>query len=176
MNRTDHNSDSPRTSLPIAYLGIFLTLAVIFGYVEALIPVPVPVPGIKLGLTNLVITAVLYVYGYRYALIISSVRVVIIGFLFGNLFSILYGLAGAVLSLTAMALLKKTGKFKVIGISALGGVMHNVGQVLMAAAVVTCFPVKWYLPILMVAGLGAGILTGFADALIIPRIHRFGVR
>ena len=95
----DPYTDFPLLKPSIAFLGIFLALAVIFGYVEALIPVPVPVPGIKLGLTNLVITAILYVYGYRQALVITTLRVFIIGFLFGNLFSIAYGLTGAVLSL-----------------------------------------------------------------------------
>lgn len=177
MNRTSNTSTDPAMIRPsTAYLGIFLALAVVFGYVEALIPVPVPVPGIKLGLTNLVITAILYVYGYKEALVITVLRVFIIGFLFGNLFSIVYGLAGAILSLTAMALVKRTGLFRVISVSAAGGVMHNTGQVIMAYFMVTGFPVNWYLPLLMLAGVGAGLLTGIADALIIPRLHRFGVR
>lgn len=175
-NRTEPHTKQSEEMPHTAYLGIFLALAVVFGYVEALIPLPVPVPGIKLGLTNLVITAVLYVYGYKEALIITSLRVLIIGFLFGNLFSILYGLAGAILSLTVMALLKRTGGFRVIGVSAAGGVAHNTGQVIMAAFMVTGFPVRWYLPVLMLAGLMAGILTGIADALILPRLFRFGVR
>ena len=169
-------ADAGLTRPPTAYLGIFLALAVIFGYIEALIPVPVPVPGIKLGLANLVSTAILYVYGYREAITITILRVFIIGFLFGNLFSIVYGLSGAVLSLTTMAFLRKTGLFRVISVSAAGGVMHNTGQVMAAYFCVTGFPVAWYLPLLMLAGTGAGILTGIADALIIPRLHRFGVR
>ena len=172
----DSNTDFTMLKPSTAYLGIFLALAVIFGYVEALIPVPVPVPGIKLGLTNLVITAILYVYGYREALVITALRVFIIGFLFGNLFSIAYGLTGAVLSLTVMALMKRTGLFGVIGVSAAGGVSHNIAQVMTAYFMVTGFPVRWYMPILMLAGVGAGILTGIADVMIIPRLHRFGVR
>lgn len=172
----DQNTDFTMLKPSTAFLGIFLALAVIFGYVEALIPVPVPVPGIKLGLTNLVITAILYVYGYREALVITALRVFIIGFLFGNLFSIAYGLTGAVLSLTVMAFLKRTGLFEVIGVSAAGGVSHNIAQVMTAYFMVTGFPVRWYMPILMLAGVGAGILTGIADVMIIPRLHRFGVR
>ena len=172
----DPNTDFTMLKPSTAFLGIFLALAVIFGYVEALIPVPVPVPGIKLGLTNLVITAILYVYGYREALVVTALRVFIIGFLFGNLFSIAYGLTGAVLSLTVMAFLKRTGLFGVIGVSAAGGVSHNIAQVMTAYFMVTGFPVRWYMPILMLAGVGAGILTGIADVMIIPRLHRFGVR
>lgn len=157
-------------------MGIFLALAVIFGYVESLIPIPIPVPGVKLGLANLVVTAMLYVYPLRAAFLITVLRVLIIGFLFGNLFSIMYGLCGAVLSLCVMALAKKTNKFRIIGVSALGGVAHNVGQCLLAYLTVRGFPVRWYLPFLMLAGLAAGILIGVADTLIIPRLHRFGVR
>lgn len=172
----DSNLYGMNGTLPTAYLGVFLALAVIFGYVEALIPVPIPVPGVKLGLANLVVTAMLYVYPVRAAFLVTTLRVLIIGFLFGNMFSIMYGLSGALLSLCVMALAKKTNKFRVIGVSALGGTAHNVGQCLMAYLTVRGFPVRWYLPFLMLAGLFAGILIGIADALIIPRLHRFGVR
>ncbi|MDO4803240.1 MAG: Gx transporter family protein [Lachnospiraceae bacterium] len=181
LNEIAHSKEKekktvPQEEIPLSYLGFFLALAVIFGYVESLVPVPIPIPGIKLGLPNLVITAILYAYSFKAALIITIVRVFIIGFLFGNLFSIMYGLCGAILSLLFMALAKRTGMFRIAGVSALGGVMHNVGQCLMAFATVRGFPIMWYLPILMLAGLAAGILTGIADALIIPRIHRYGVR
>lgn len=155
-----------------AYLGLFMALAIIFGYIESLIPVPVPVPGMKLGLTNLVIAAILYIYSWREAIVISAVRVVVLGFLFGNLFSIVYGLSGAILSLIVMALLKATGKFSVVGVSCGGGVAHNTAQVIAATFMVTGFPWNWYLPILMIAGLIAGLMIGIADAIIIPRISK----
>ena len=158
-----------------AYLGLFMALAIIFGYIESLIPVPVPVPGMKLGLTNLVIATILYLYSWREAIVISALRVVVLGFLFGNMFSIVYGLSGAVLSLIVMALLKKTGLFSVVGVSCGGGVAHNTGQVIAATFLVTGFPWRWYLPILMIAGLIAGLLIGIADAIILPRISRIGV-
>ena len=155
----------------IATSGLLLALAVLFGYVEAIIPVPMPVPGMKLGLANIVIVTILYLAGWKEAIVISALRVLIIGALFGNLFSITYGLAGTALSILGMALVKRTGKFSVISVSALGGVLHNCGQILVATIVVIGFPWKWYLPVLMLAGLGAGVVTGFLNQLIIPRVR-----
>ena len=126
----------------------------------------------KLGLANIVIVTILYLAGWKEAIVISALRVLIIGFLFGNLFSISYGLAGTALSILGMALVRKTRRFSVVSVSALGGVLHNCGQILVATLVVIGFPWKWYLPVLMLAGLGAGIVTGFLNRLIIPRVKR----
>ncbi|MCI6239580.1 MAG: Gx transporter family protein [Porcincola intestinalis] len=156
----------------VASSGLLLALAVLFGYVEAIIPVPMPVPGMKLGLANIVIVTILYLAGWKEAIVISALRVLIIGFLFGNLFSISYGLAGTALSILGMALVRKTRRFSVVSVSALGGVLHNCGQILVATLVVIGFPWKWYLPVLMLAGLGAGIVTGFLNRLIIPRVKK----
>ena len=156
----------------VASSGLLLALAVLFGYVEAIIPVPMPVPGMKLGLANIVIVTILYLAGWKEAIVISALRVLIIGFLFGNLFSISYGLAGTALSILGMALVRKTRRFSVVSVSALGGVLHNCGQILVATLVVIGFPWKWYLPVLMLAGLGSGIVTGFLNRLIIPRVKR----
>ena len=161
-------------SMKTAYLGLLLALAVICGYIEALIPVPVPVPGMKLGLANLVIAAVLYLYGPVEAITVSLLRVLIIGFLFGNMFSIVYGMSGAAASLISMALLKRTRAFGIIGVSALGGVVHNVAQVSAAVLILQGFPWRWYLPVLMLAGLAAGILVGLADRIVLPRIYAEG--
>ena len=161
-------------SMKTAYLGLLLALAVICGYIEALIPVPVPVPGMKLGLANLVIAAVLYLYGPVEAITVSLLRVLIIGFLFGNMFSIVYGMSGAAASLISMALLKRTRAFGIIGVSALGGVVHNVAQVIAAVLILQGFPWRWYLPVLMLAGLAAGILVGLADRIVLPRIYAEG--
>ena len=156
----------------VASSGLLLALAVLFGYVEAIIPVPMPVPGMKLGLANIVIVTILYLAGWKEAIVISALRVLIIGFLFVNLFSISYGLAGTALSILGMALVRKTRRFSVVSVSALGGVLHNCGQILVATLVVIGFPWKWYLPVLMLAGLGAGIVTGFLNRLIVPRVKR----
>ena len=158
------------TATKTAYLGLFMALAILMGYVEAIIPVQMPVPGMKLGLPNLVIAAILYLYSWKEAVIISALRVIIIGFLFGNMFSIAYGLPGAVFSLLVMSMLKRTCVFSVIGVSAAGGTAHNIAQTAVAFLIVKGFPVRWYLPLLMITGLIAGALIGLADALIIPRI------
>ena len=153
-------------------LSLLTAIALTIFVIETRIPNLIPIPGIKLGLANIVIVTILYLAGWKEAIVISALRVLIIGFLFGNLFSISYGLAGTALSILGMALIRKTGRFSVVSVSALGGVLHNCGQILVATLVVIGFPWKWYLPVLMLAGLGAGIVTGFLNRLIIPRVKR----
>lgn len=153
-----------------AYLGMFLALAILFGYVEAMLPNLMPMPGMKLGLANLAILGILYIAGFGASLLISVARVFILGFLFGSLYSIIYGLAGAVLSLIGMAFLVKTDTFSAIGVSALGGVLHEIAQVFVASVMVIGFPWKWYLPILMLTGLASGIAIGILNCLLLPRI------
>ena len=120
-----------------AYLGLFAAVAIIFGYVESLVPVFTGIPGIKLGLANLAVLFILDRYSFKEAALVSVVRILVIGFMFGNLFSILYSLAGAALSLTVMDLLKKHSGFSLIGISVAGGVTHNIGQLIVAMIVVS---------------------------------------
>ena len=102
---------------------------------------------------------------------VSVVRVLVTGFLFGNLFSMAYGLAGAVLSLVVMALLKRTGRFALVGISAAGGACHNIGQMIVAYAVTPALPLLWYLPVLMLAGLVTGTIIGIIAGVILSRIR-----
>ena len=145
-----------------AYFGVFTALALIFSYVETLIPFHIGIPGVKLGLANLIIVVALYKMGAKEAFCLSVVRVVLAGFIFGNLFSIVYSLAGGSLSLAVMAFLKKRGWFSVHGISMAGGIMHNVGQMLVAMAVVETFSVAYYLPVLLIAGVITGLIIGIA--------------
>ena len=154
-----------------AFLGIFAAVAIIFGYVESLFPIPFPVPGIKLGLANLCVLFILARYSIKEAALISVVRILVIGFLFGNLFSIVYSLAGAALSLSVMALLKKYSGLSLIGISVAGGVTHNIGQLLVAAFIVENTVVFFYFPFLLVAGVVAGVLIGGLTQEIDKRIH-----
>lgn len=156
----------------VAFFGLFTALALIFSYVESLFPIFLGVPGIKLGLANLLILTVLYRWGTKEAYVLSFVRIMLAGFLFGNLFSILYSLSGALLSLTVMCLLKKTGKFSIIGISMAGGVFHNIGQLLMAGAVLQSFSVIYYFPILLISGMLTGILIGILVQEILKRIYK----
>ena len=151
----------------VAYFGVFTALALIFSYVESLIPFQIGIPGVKLGLANLIIVIALYKMSLREAYLLSVTRVVLAGFIFGSMLSILYSLAGALLSLTAMALLKRNGGFSVLGVSIGGGVMHNVGQLAVAMFVVQTFSVSYYVPVLLVAGLLTGLVIGIAaDAML----------
>lgn len=154
-----------------AYFGVFTALALIFSYVETLIPVNFGIPGAKLGLANLIIVIFLYKTNWREALLLSVVRIVLFGFIFGNLFAILYSLAGGILSLAVMALLQKSGKFSVIGVSIAGGASHNVGQLIVAMIVVETYQVGYYLPVLLVAGVITGALIGIISSQVLVRIR-----
>lgn len=143
-----------------AYLGVFLALALICSYIETLIPFHFGIPGVKLGLTNLVVILVLYEIGAKEAFGISVLRIFITGMLFGNVFSILYSLSGGILSFVVMLLLKKTNKLGCVSVSVAGGISHNVGQLLVAAVMVHNFHIFFYIPILLIAGLITGFLIG----------------
>lgn len=153
-----------------AYLGMFLALALICSYVESLIPFSFGIPGVKLGLANIVVVLLLYTMGAKEAICISILRIILAGFLFGNPFSILYGLSGGILSFFAMYLLKRTKKLKVVTVSAAGGISHNIGQIIMASLVVENINMLYYLPVLLVAGFLTGFLIGIVSQEIILRI------
>ncbi|MDD6201388.1 MAG: Gx transporter family protein [Lachnospiraceae bacterium] len=144
----------------VAFLGMVLALALILAYVETFLPLPIAVPGIKLGLANCVILFVLYLTGIKEAALISITRVFLTGFLFGNMAGILYSLSGAFLSLIAMAFAKKQNGLSVIGVSILGGVTHNIGQMIMAVLVTETIAVLYYVPVLLIAGMTTGIING----------------
>lgn len=154
----------------VAYFGVFTALALIFSYVESLIPFQIGIPGVKLGLANLIIVIALYKMSLREAYLLSVTRVVLAGLIFGSMFSILYSLAGALLSLTVMAFLKKSGGFSILGVSIAGGVMHNVGQLIVAMFVVQTFSVSYYIPVLLVAGLITGLVIGIAADSMLRRL------
>ena len=154
-----------------AYFGVFTALALIFSYVETLIPFQFGIPGVKLGLANLIIVIVLYKTDWKEALLLSVVRIVLAGFIFGSLFSILYSLAGGILSLAVMALLKKKDSFSVMGVSMAGGVTHNVGQLIVAMIVVETYQVGYYLPVLLIAGLITGAVIGIVAGEVLKRIR-----
>lgn len=159
-----------------AYLGVFAALAMIFSYLESLIPLPIGIPGIKLGLANLLVVVAMYKIGEKEAFAISIVRIILSGFLFANLFSIIYSLAGGILSFFVMWLLKKQGSFSVFGVSMAGGVSHNVGQILIAMYVVETFSVAYYIPVLLVAGLLTGFVIGVGACEILKRLNSLEMR
>ena len=152
-----------------AYFGVFTALALIFSYVETLIPIQFGIPGVKLGLANLIIVIMLYKGTVREAFLLSVVRILLSGFLFGNLFSIVYSLAGGIFSLLVMYILKKRGTFSVIGVSIAGGVFHNIGQLGIAMAVVATVKIGYYLPVLLVAGALTGALIGVVSDPVLKR-------
>lgn len=153
-----------------AYMGIFLALALICSYIETLIPFHIGIPGVKLGLTNIVIVWALYLLGTKEALAISVMRIVLSGMMFGNVFSIAYSLAGGLLSFIVMVLLKKTGRFKCISVSIAGGIFHNIGQLLVAAAIVQNLSVFYYIPVLFISGTITGLVIGVISQELILRV------
>ena len=155
-----------------AEFSIYTALAFIFGYIENLIPVPVPFPGIKLGLANLVLVLVLYRKGFRYTFGLAMLRNILNAFTFGSLFSLFYSLAGSIFSLLAMTFLKNTGKsrFSVLSVSAFGGIVHNIGQLLAAIILVGFRSIIWYFPVLYFSGLITGILIGMITAQTLKRL------
>ena len=160
------------SSRRLARYALLTALAMALSWLESLVPLAGAVPpGVKLGLTNLVVIFALYRMSLRDAAAISLIRVVLVAFTFGNSYSFAYSLAGATLSLAVMALLKRSGKFSLLGVSVAGGVSHNIAQVLVAMAVLETARLAWYLPVLLVSGIAAGVCVGAAGALIVKRIR-----
>ena len=154
-----------------ACLGLFSAVAIILGYVESLVPVFAGIPGIKLGLANLGVLFILKKYSFREAALVSVVRILVIGFMFGNLFSILYSLAGAAHRMTHMTLKQKKTSYSLIGVSVAGGVSHNIGQLIIAMLIVQNASVFVYAPALLVAGVAAGVVIGGLTNEILKRVH-----
>lgn len=163
------NTDSRK----IAYLSMFLALALILSYVESLIPFSFGIPGVKLGLTNVIVVWLLYLMGPGEAVGVSVMRILLAGFMFGNAFSILYSLAGGLLSFIVMYLLKHTDKLNVVTISITGGLFHNIGQLAIAAIIVSNYHVLYYIPVLLCAGALTGLLIGLISQEMILRLYRF---
>lgn len=156
----------------IAEFSIYTALAFIFSYIESLIPLPIPFPGMKLGLANLVIIIVLYKKNFRYAFGLSMLRNLLNAVTFGSLFSLLYSLSGSILSLCGMFLIKKLVKkhFSILSVSAIGGILHNIGQFLAAILLVGVSSILWYLPVLYFSGLVTGLLIGWLAAQCLKRL------
>ena len=150
---------------------MLVALAMIFSYVESLIPINLGVPGIKLGVANLVTVTGLYILAPMEVLLVVILRVLLVGFMFGNGMSILYSLAGAALSMTVMTLMLKKTSFSLIGVSVAGGVSHNIGQLIIAMLIVQNASVFVYAPALLVAGVAAGVVIGGLTNEILKRVH-----
>ena len=154
----------------VAHYALLIALAMALSWLESLVPLSMAAPGMKLGLTNIVVVFALYRMSLRDAAALSLVRVLLVSMTFGNAYSFAYSLAGAVLSLTVMAVLKRTGKFSILGVSIAGGVGHNLGQIAVAMAVLGTARLAWYLPALLVSGTLAGAAVGVAGGLVAARV------
>ena len=140
----------------VAQYGLLTALALVLSYLESLVP-PLWVPGVKLGLPNLAVVFALYRLGFKDACAISLVRVVLVALLFGNGAALAYSIAGAALSLALMG-------------SVAGGVAHNAGQILVAMALLETSRLAWYLPVLWISGMIAGVLVGIVSGVLVKRV------
>lgn len=157
----------------VAFLGLSIALAMVLSFVESQIPAFVAIPGIKVGLPNLVMVFLLYKVGWKETVIVSIIRVVLVSMLFGNAQTMAFSIAGAVLSLAGMILLKKLKFFSCIAVSVVGGVLHNVGQIAMACLITQTAGVVTYLPVLLVSGTIAGVVIGLIGGMLVKKLDRF---
>lgn len=154
----------------VALYGMFISVAAVMSYVESLIPLRLPAPGMKIGLANIVTVWVLYSMGIKPAAIISVLRVLLVGFLFGNLYSIIFSMAGAAASMGVMYALRKIKRFSIIGVSIAGGVTHNLAQTAVAMIVLENARIAYYLPALIIGGVAAGIAIGILGGILYKKI------
>lgn len=158
-----------------ALYGVLTALALILSYVESQIPALMAVPGMKLGLTNIVVLVALYSIDEKGALVINIVRIIVVSVLFGTAMSFAFSLAGGVLSYIVMILLKKTKRFGIAGVSIAGGVSHNIGQILVAMVLLNTYAIGYYLPILWASGIASGLVIGVIGGLVCSRLPKNGV-
>jgi heptaprenyl diphosphate synthase len=156
----------------IAQYGLLIAMAMILSYVEAQIPAFFAVPGMKLGLTNVVVLYALYCMGDKSALMINFIRIFLVSMLFGNGISIAYSIAGGLLSGLVMIILKKAGKFGIVTVSIAGGVAHNIGQILVAMYLLEVTAIAWYLLILWFTGIASGLLIGILGGELCKRLRK----
>ena len=156
----------------LAFLSLLTSVALILSYVETVLP-PVfsAVPGIKLGFPNILIIYILYRMDITRAALVSFIRILVVSLLFGTVLSFVYSLAGAVLSLAVMAIMKKTDLFSTVGVSVAGGITHNLGQVLVAMLLLRTAEIGYYMIVLSVTGILAGLFVGLCGALLIKRLN-----
>ena len=156
----------------VALSALFASLALIFSYVEAILPAAPGISGIKLGIANLVVIIAMYRLDSRYALTINLIRIFLAGFMFSGLYGAIYSLCGCILSFAVMCLLKKSDAFSVVGVSMGGGVAHNIGQLSIAAILVSSPQIFYYLPVLIISGTVSGILIGWLGWILLEHIPK----
>ena len=152
----------------IALLGILTSVSLVLSYIEAILP-PIwsAVPGIKMGLPNIIIVLLLYRFSFKDAAVVSLIRISIMSLLFGNAMIFLYSLAGAALSLFVMKAFKKMDFLSTVGVSITGGVTHNLGQIIVAIIIMQTKEIGYYMIVLAITGTIAGVLIGIVSAVVL---------
>ncbi len=154
-------------------LSLLITVAMILSYIESLVPAFVSVPGVKVGLSNIATVFALYTLGAPSAIAVSLVRVFLSALLFGNFATMIYSLLGAALALLFMIILKYTDVFSEVGVSVIGGVSHNAGQIIAAVFMMENAGIAYYLIPLVISGTVAGVVIGLISALLIKRLKKY---
>lgn len=153
----------------ITEFGLLLAVSLVLAYFETLLPVMIAVPGVKLGLANIVTMLVLYRWGAKYAIFFMALRVAMAGFLFSGVTGIIYSFSGGILCIAAMYIIKKFPFFSTMGVSMTGAVFHNLGQILIAVFVMENIHILYYFPVLCLTGLLSGFAIGYMSGLLIKR-------
>ena len=157
----------------VTFLGLSIALAMILSFVESQIPALVAVPGIKVGLPNIVMVFLLYRVGWKETVTVSIIRILLVSMLFGNVQTMTFSSAGAVLSVLGMILLKKTNWFSCVAVSVSGGILHNVGQIVAAVFWTGTAEIAFYLPVLLISGTVAGVLIGILAGMMVNRMAKY---
>ncbi len=157
----------------VTFLGLSIALAMILSFVEHQIPALVAIPGIKVGLPNIVMVFLLYRVGWKETVTVSIIRIILVSMLFGNVQMMTFSIAGAVLSLGGMILLKKLNLFSCVAVSVTGGVLHNVGQIVAAVFWTGTAEIAFYLPALLISGTVAGTLIGILAGMMVKRMEKW---
>lgn len=152
----------------LTFMGLLAALAIVLSYVEMLLPpIYAAIPGIKLGLANIVSVILLYKFSVKEAALVTLIRVLTVSLIFGNIMTLAYSIAGAVLSIAVMSLLKWSNLFSTVGVSIAGGVCHNLGQILIAMIITATAEIGYYMIFLCISGILSGALIGIIGALVI---------
>lgn len=172
MREKNENKIQQNSVKKVAICGLFVALAMIFSYVESLLPIPFPFPGMRLGFANIAVISILYTYGERDAFSVNLIRIILMAMIFGNLHSFLFSISGGLSSLVVMTILRKIPKFSIIGVSLAGGVTHNIVQIILAIFILGSVSIGYLLPIFMILGIVTGIICGIVAKIFIRHIQR----
>ncbi|MCD7826043.1 MAG: Gx transporter family protein [Clostridiaceae bacterium] len=155
----------------VTRIGMMIAVAFVLSYLESLLPLQIGIPGVKLGLSNIVVVLCLYSCSAAETFGIALVRILLCGLTFGSLYTMLYSFAGGVLSFAVMLFLKKWNGFSVYGVSIAGGVCHNIGQIVVAILVLQTELLIYYFPFLLLSGCIAGVAVGFVAGMLVKRLR-----